>query len=120
MNDLDEKARTLFERSVQQLDEASARRLRLARRSALAGRAPVPRWPALPAGLAAAALLALGLAWWVPRGSVTEPAPPLARAAAPAVDAAEDVVLAEADEDADLYAWLGEAPVAADDAGQRL
>jgi hypothetical protein len=120
MNDMDAKARALFERSVQQLDEASVRRLRLARRAALAGRAPVPHWRAWPAGLAAAAVLALGLVWWLPRDP---PAPQPAQhvAASAAVRApADEPVLAEADEDADLYAWLGEAPVATDDAEQRL
>jgi hypothetical protein len=126
MNDLDAKARALFERSVEQLDEASVRRLRLARRSALAGRAPVPRWRAWPAGLAglaglaAATVLAFGLAWWLPRTRVAAPPAPLARVTAPAAEPADDALLAEGDEDADLYAWLGEAPVAAEDAEKQL
>jgi hypothetical protein len=120
MNDFDAKARALFERSVEQLDEASVRRLRLARRSALAGRAPVPRWRAWPAGLAAATVLAFGLAWWLPRTRVAAPPAPLARVTAPAAEPADDALLAEGDEDADLYAWLGEAPVAAEDAEKQL
>ena len=112
--DMEAKARALFERSVQQLDEAALRRLRLARRSALAS-ASAPQWRAWPAGVAAAAMLVLGLAWWLPRAA---PAPPPSATSPAAV--AEEPVLAEADEDADLYAWLGEAPVAADDEEQRL
>ena len=114
MNEMEARARALFERSVQQLDEAALRRLRLARRSALAS-ASAPRRRAWPAGVAAAALLVLGMAWWLPR---TAPAP--ATPAASPASSADEPVLAEADEDADLYAWLGEAPVAADDEEQRL
>ena len=72
MNDMDAKARALFERSVEQLDEATVRRLRLARRSTLAAPA-APRWRGWPAGLAAAAVLALGLAWWLPPGWSGDP-----------------------------------------------
>lgn len=117
MNDIDEKARALFERSVQQLDESSVRRLRLARRSTLAS-APAPRSRAWPAVAAAVALLALGLGWWLPQHRPA--AVPVSGTAMPAPALAEEPLPAADDEDADLYAWLGEAPVAADDAEQRL
>lgn len=112
--DMETQARALFERSVQQLDEVAVRRLRLARRSTLASTSAA-RSRAWPAGVAAAAMLVLGLAWWLPRAA---PAPAPSATGPAAV--AEEPVLAEADEDADLYAWLGEAPVAADDPEQQL
>jgi hypothetical protein len=117
--DLEGKARALFERSVAGLDEAAVKRLRLARRATLASAAPAPRWQAWPAGLAAAGVLALGLAWWWPQHGTPAPAPVAATAAT--VDAsADEPVLAEADDDADLYAFLADAPVAADAQEHRL
>ena len=120
MKDLDEGAdaspRALFEHAVQRLDLPAGNRLRLARRAALAGAgtqggAHVIGWrPAL----AAAVVLALGLAWWMPTRFGAAPAPAPAVAATAASDAA--LISAESD-DPDLYAWLAEAPVAADDAG---
>lgn len=106
MKDMDAQARVLFERSVQRLDAGAANRLRLARRAALAqdeGRGVGRR--ALPPLLAASAALLLGLAWWLPQ-----------RASAPATPAAgaEDMVMVEEADDAELYAWLAEAPVAAE------
>jgi hypothetical protein len=114
---MSEDPKTLFEGAVQRLDLGAANRLRQARRGALAGARPPRRMPWLP-GLATAALLVLGLAWWLPRHSAA-PAPTLATIpAAPAeAQADEAAVLAEDGEDAELYAWLAEAPVAAE---QRL
>ena len=123
MNDMEARARALFERSVQDMDEAAVKRLRLARRSTLAAPDPGLRWQPWAGGLAVASVLALGLAWWWPRAQTPAPAVPVAAtsAAPTSVDpGAEDPVLAEADDDADLYAWLAEAPVAADRPGHRL
>jgi hypothetical protein len=121
MKNLDEHGeggaqRQLFERAVQGLDLGAANRLRLARRAAQAhgAGAAVGRRAWAPA-LATAALLVLGLAWWLPQRSPA-PAPtaraPVARAAVPDATDASDLVVES--EDADLYAWLGEAPVAAE------
>ena len=115
----DGQARALFERSVRDLDDAAVKRLRLARRAALAGaQESPPAWRGWPAGLATAAVLAVGVAWWWPQppASVTQQAPV---AAATEADA-EEPVLAEAGDDADLYAWLGEAPVASDQSERHL
>ena len=112
-----EAARALFERSVERLDVGTANRLRLARRDALNSPANIRAPRLLPAAVAASALLALGLAWWLPR--VTQPAAvaptaigsPDVQSPAP-IDSADAVL--SADDDADLYAWLGDAPVAVD------
>ena len=103
-----DRARDLFERASDGLDQGMAFRLRRARHEAQQPR-PVRRAiPALvPAGAFAAAVLALGLAWWLPQRAVV--APPTAPAAT--VSAAElDALVIE--EDAELYAWLADAPVA--------
>lgn len=97
----------LFEDAVSSLDAASANRLRLMRRQALSGpRAGHGQSRLLPIAAAGAAVLALGLAWRFQPVTVA-PAP------APIADAALSLDL-PTDEDAALYAWLGEAPVAAD------
>lgn len=98
-------ARSLFDEAVHGLDADTAKRLRLMRREALAGAEPTGgrRW--LPAAAFATAVLALGLGWRIAR--------PPAAPAAPA-EVALPVDLA-AEEDAMLYAWLGEAPVAVDE-----
>jgi len=121
MKDVDAKARALFERSVQELDDAAVKRLRLARRGALASEgANAPRWQGWPAGLAAAGVLAIGLAWWWPRETVA-PVAPVAANNAQVEQGTDEPVLAEADDDADLYAFLADAPVAADaQQGHRL
>jgi hypothetical protein len=117
MKDMD--ARALFERSVQELDDAAVKRLRLARRAALSGgREPASNWLRWPAGFAAAAVLVLGLSWWWPGTSIAPPAPAPNTAAAPAET--EEPGLAEAGDDAELYAWLGEAPVAVEQPEHRL
>jgi hypothetical protein len=116
-----EAARRLFERVARDVPAATANRLRLARRAALAN--PVPRRPALARWampLGAAAALVVGLAWW--RQDVAPVAPSVTVAPMQAEPvAAGDAVAAPADlpteDDADLYAWLAEAPVAADTGG---
>jgi hypothetical protein len=100
-----ERARALFERSVAGIDLASANRLRLARRTSFARTPAGPRWW-LPLGAGgAAAVLVLGLAWWLPASMPAAPAAPPLMADAGALPLPGDA-------DADLYAWLGEAPVA--------
>jgi len=100
-------SRELFESAVGQLDTATGNRLRLMRRHAQAApAAPVARW-LVPAGAAAMALLVATLTWWQWRGA--EPAAePASMAAAASVDRFPN------EDDAELYAWLGEAPVATD------
>ncbi len=99
-------ARALFERACQRLDPAMGNRLRLARRAALS---PPTRFRTawLPAGAAIATLLALGVAWWLP-----EPATTSTDFAQATTDTPPEWVAS--DEDADMYAWLAEAPVAID------
>lgn len=118
MKDLDENTgatapRQLFERSVQGLDPATANRLRLARRAALAdGGAPRVAHRIWAPALATAALLVLALALW-PQQRASKPA--LVSVPTTASQTASDLAeLAEDSEDAELYAWLGEAPVAAE------
>lgn len=102
-----DRFKVLFEDTVSSIDAASANRLRLMRRQALAASEPRRARPLLlPVAAAGAALLALGLAWRFQ-------AAPAAPAPAPVADAALALDL-PTDEDAALYAWLGEAPVAAD------
>jgi len=99
--------RALFERASERLDQGMAFRLRRAREAALQGRpARRPAW-GVPAGAFAAAVLALGLAWWLP---TTQPGP---SAVGPDSLAVEDIDALVVAEDAELYAWLAEAPVAA-------
>ncbi len=102
------RARQAFEQSVAGMDQATGNRLRLMRREALAGARTSPRAWGLPMAAAAAAVLALGLAW---RAGMPTPAP----APSASIPGAVDEVSATgfpSEEDADLYAWLGEAPVA--------
>jgi hypothetical protein len=111
---MNENPKALFEDAVQRLDLGAANRLRQARRAALGGEsaAPLRRRTWLPVVAAAAGLL-LGLAWWMPRGAPPPAPAPTPVAASPA--ASEDgSLLAEDGEDADFYAWLAEAPVAAE------
>ena len=103
-----DRTRDLFERASDGLDQGMAFRLRRARHEAQQTRPLRRAVPALvPAGAFAAAVHALGLAWWLPQRSVV--APPAAPTVA--VSAAElDALVIE--EDAELYAWLADAPVA--------
>lgn len=102
-------SRQLFERSVERIDAATGNRLRLMRRDALAGaRRQRARWVA-PAAAAASVLLLASLAWWLP-------ATPEQTVALPpgALDGGDAIF--PGDNDAEMYAWLGEAPVAVDPA----
>jgi ferric-dicitrate binding protein FerR (iron transport regulator) len=111
------RARQLFETAVERLDTPAAQRLQRARRHALDAR-PVParmRLVGIPAGAFAAAVLALGLAWWLP-GRAPVPGEAAATATASPLDA-DAMVTAE---DAELYAWLGDAPVATEQAERGL
>lgn len=111
MNGIDPHAKStqaLFERAVQGLDLATANRLRLARRVALAGDARPRALPlAWPGAAAAALVLALGLGWWLPSRQTVAP-PPTAGVSA------GDAALVVEDGEEEIYAWLAEAPVAAD------
>lgn len=96
------RARDLFEHASNRLDIATSNRLRLARRDAQS----TPRKPSrtlLPMATAATAMLAIGLAWWLPREQTHADA-------TIAIEAAQEAYIA--DDDAEVYAWLGEAPVA--------
>ena len=105
---LTEKSRVLFDRASEHLDLATGNRLRRMRRAALARKHWHPGRQWLPVGVAAAALLAIGLAWWpAQRGTPVLPAN-----TAPATAADQEPL---PDEDTELYAWLGEAPVATED-----
>lgn len=108
-------ARELFDRASDRLDQGAAFRLRRARHEAQQPRAR--RVPGLvPAGAFAAAVLALGIAWWLPgQGPQALLPPDIAADVAPAAEF--DTLLAG--EDPELYLWLADAPVAAG-AGPRL
>lgn len=99
------RAREQFERASGQFDPATAGRLRAVRRAALAA-SPRRMTRLLPAA-AVASILALGLAWWLPRQE-TAPVPP-------AASAAGESALVASEEDSEIYAWLSDAPVAPDD-----
>lgn len=109
-------ARALFERAVHGIDPATANRLRLARRAALARdsrRGEVARaWPR--AAVVAAALLALGLAWWLPTRESVPPAVAVSPASTAPALVIDEAVLAAEDGEQEIYAWLAEAPVAAE------
>jgi len=103
------ESRQLFERSVERIDAATGNRLRLMRRDALAGaRPPRARWLA-PAATAASVILLASLAWWLPT------TPEQVAALPPEVLDSGEAIL-PGDNDAEMYAWLGEAPVAVDPA----
>ncbi|MEO7252435.1 MAG: hypothetical protein ABIW30_07505 [Arenimonas sp.] len=103
------RARELFEHSVQRIDPATATRLRHMRRELLSGPQRTTRPWLIPAAATMSALLILAMTHWLPAAS-TSAAP------APETIAVDDSVFA-ADEDAELYAWLGEGPVAVGNAG---
>jgi hypothetical protein len=101
------RARTLFDRASEGLDQGTAFRLRRVRLEAQQPARPraLPRFA--PAATFAAAVLAVALAWWLPKDAGrVEPA--LATTAATTAELDALVV----DEDPELYAWLAEAPVA--------
>ena len=100
-------ARDLFDRASTRVDPGTAQRLRRARQQALQAPARSRGLPGLvPAGAFAAAVLALGLVWWMPPLPGTAPA----GATVAAADAEIDGLMTE--EDPELYAWLADAPVA--------
>lgn len=101
------KSRELFQRSVERVDVAAGNRLRLMRRDALSRPARASRAWLLPAGVAALAVLLVSSALWLPRS------PELIVRAAPDNAAVGDLAIS-ADDDSELYAWLGDAPVAVD------
>lgn len=105
-----DKARAVFERQSEQLDHRTAARLRQARREAIAPRASRPAW--LPLGVATAAMLLVGVAWWTPRLHDTT-GPEIAADSALTPDIEGDVLANEAD--SEMYSWLGDAPVAPDE-----
>lgn len=106
--------RALYSRLADSLDPATAGRLRAARREALAGPRPGSRRiGAWPAGAFAAAVLAAGLAWWLP-GTPTAPTSPAIVALPDAVEI--DALMVE--EDPEFYAWLADAPVATSRGGR--
>lgn len=104
------RARHLFDRASTRLDARTANALRLARREALAPARPVRRGVWIPAGAAMAAVLAIGLSWWLPQQASVAPGATGAIAQLPSANPEFAV-----DDDADLYAWLGDAPIAIDD-----
>lgn len=105
-----DKARAVFERQSESLDPRTAVRLRQARREAIAPRPMRPAW--LPLGAATAAVLLVGLAWWMPGSHTRGPTGTAADSALP--PDIEGDVLAN-DTDAEMYSWLGDAPVAPDE-----
>lgn len=108
------KARDLFDRASERLDQGTAFRLQRARLAAQQPRRrSLPRTFLLPAGAFAAAVLALGLAWWMP-------APPVAPATTGGTLVVDAEIDALVDEDPELYAWLADAPVAVTTTGPRL
>jgi len=99
---IEEIARELFDRASGRLDTATSNRLHRFRREALS--TPTRAASRLLPLLATASLLALALAWWLPRPVPVPAAEPVA----------VDPALLEADEDNEIYAWLSDAPVAPD------
>ena len=112
--------RARFEHAVEVLPPATANRLRLARRAALAGEREARSHAAWVVPLAAAAVLVLGVAWWrqaptpAPVASIASSAE--ARSVTAPVDAGAIPALADApgEEEAELYAWIADTPVARD------
>ncbi|MFY2765483.1 hypothetical protein [Arenimonas sp. MALMAid1274] len=109
------RARALFDRASDGVDQGMAYRLRRARQEALQPRsAPRPGRGLVPVGAFAAAVLAVGVSWWSLQPSVAPPVDPEAAQLSSEIDA----LLVE--EDADLYAWLADAPVAVANRGPGL
>lgn len=104
-----EKSRALFDRASAGLDPPTANRLRLMRRDAIAGTPLRSTYRWLPLGAAAATVLAVGVAWWLPVRN-----PPVTTNDS-SVSATDQDLLPE--DDAEIYDWLGEAPVAVNDTG---
>jgi hypothetical protein len=112
------KARDTFERAVRDMPVATANRLRLARRHALAGdagRAPASRLARWRIPLAAAALLLVGIGYWRPAVAPSATPSVTSGASAPVPAPVPALPLLADEDEADLYAWLAEAPVASDE-----
>ena len=99
-------ARDLFNRASARVGLGAAQRLRRARQHALQPRQRTRRAGLVPAGAFAAAVLALGLAWWMP------PRPAVAPDVITVTASDEEIDGLMAEEDSELYAWLADAPVA--------
>lgn len=99
------KARREFESAVDTIDAGTGNRLRLMRREALAGTHAREHGWLVPSIAVAAAVLAIGLAWRQPSVATAPTTPAIA------VDEAAQLGF-PSDDEAELYAWLGEAPVA--------
>ena len=101
-----DRARASFETAVGSIDAGTGNRLRLMRREALASARSSGRsaW-LVPSVAVAAAVLAVGLAWR---------SPPLTPEPSDGIDPANDIAALEfpSEDEAELYAWLGEGPVA--------
>lgn len=111
-----DRAKTLFEGSVERLDAGAANRLRLMRREALASPGVARRWaPAFAGGALAMSLAAI--AWWPQAGPPGAAVQANVAAGGPAAASLEPTTLSE--DEALMYAWLADAPVAggADEAG---
>jgi hypothetical protein len=108
------KARELFERASERVDQGTAFRLQRARISAQQPRPSRPATFLVPAGAFAAAALALGIAWWSPTPPTV---PDTLEVSGIPTEAEVDLLV---DEDPELYAWLAEAPVAVLSTGPRL
>ena len=102
-------ARELFEDSVQRIDPETAMRLRQIRRERLSGPQRTTRPWLIPTAATLAAVLILAMIHWLPAAGT--PA-----AHAPEAVAVDDSVYV-GDDDAELYAWLGEGPVAVGNSG---
>ena len=99
------KARQEFESAVDSIDAGAGNRLRLMRREALAGTQARERGWLVPSIAVAAAVLAIGLAWRQPSVTIVPTTPAIA------ADEAGQMGF-PSDDEAELYAWLGDAPVA--------
>ena len=99
------QARECFGQAVESLDAGAANRLRLLRREALGSPRRRARAWLLPVGAVAATALVATFIWRAPNGAAIPPTHPIV---------IEDVAPLEfpSEDEAELYAWLGEAPVA--------
>jgi hypothetical protein len=94
------KSRAVFEHSVATLDVATANRLRLMRRDTLAQSAP-SRFKSFLIPVSASFAIALGVAIFLPQFQASK-----------AVTEQDSVyIAAEDDADAEMLAWLADAPV---------
>jgi hypothetical protein len=104
-------AREVFERAAEQVDVATRNRLRLMRRQALSANRARPLPWLVPA---AAALLLVSLAVWPPARTARQ------AATSTPTPAETSETTFPMDDDAELYAWLGDAPVSIEPPGDAL